>query len=148
MPAINVAKTDTFESQRVKINQIATAIFNVTAGGSDLSTGILKLGDGTKPAPSLAFSNEPALGFYRPASKTISFVSGSKNILDVEESQLTLFKDEVVRKKSIPTSAGINLTRGSGYEFGTFISVPLLGGSGTNGIGTVSYTHLTLPTKA
>ena len=46
MPAINVAKTDTFESQRVKINQIASAIFNVTAGGSDLSTGILKLGDG------------------------------------------------------------------------------------------------------
>ena len=55
MPAINVAKTDTFESQRVKINQIASAIFNVTAGGSDLSTGILKLGDGTKPLPSLAF---------------------------------------------------------------------------------------------
>ena len=54
MPAINVAKTDTFESQRVKINQIASAIFNVTAGGSDLSTGILKLGDGTKPLPSLA----------------------------------------------------------------------------------------------
>ena len=72
MPAINVAKTDTFESQRVKINQIASAIFNVTAGGSDLSTGILKLGDGTKPLPSLAFSNEPSLGFYRPASKTIS----------------------------------------------------------------------------
>ena len=98
MPAINVAKTDTFESQRVKINQIATAIFNVTAGGSDLSTGILKLGDGTKPLPSLAFSNEPSLGFYRPASKTISFVSGSKNILDVEETQLTLYKDEIVRK--------------------------------------------------
>ena len=93
MPAINVAKTDTFESQRVKINQIASAIFNVTAGGSDLSTGILKLGDGTKPAPSLAFNNEPSLGFYRPTSKTISFVSSSKNILDIEETSLTLYKD-------------------------------------------------------
>jgi hypothetical protein len=141
MPAINVAKTDTFESQRVKINQIASAIFNVTAGGSDLSTGILKLGDGTKPLPSLAFNNEPSLGFYRPTSKTISFVSSSKNILDIEESQLTLFKDEVVRKKSIPTSGGINITRGSGYEFGTFTAVPLLGGSGTSGQGTFFVDH-------
>ena len=136
MPAINVAKTDTFESQRVKINQIATAIFNVTAGGSDLSTGILKLGDGTKPLPSLAFSNEPSLGFYRPASKTISFVSGSKNILDIEETQFTLYKDEIVRKRSIPLSGGIDLTRGSGYEFGTYPLVPLNGGSGSNGVGT------------
>ena len=136
MPAINVAKTDTFESQRVKINQIASAIFNVTAGGSDLSTGILKLGDGTKPLPSLAFNNEPSLGFYRPASKTIAFVSGSKNILDVEETQLTLYKDEIVRKRSIPLSGGINLTRGSGYEFGTYPLVPLNGGSGSNGVGT------------
>ena len=136
MPAINVAKTDTFESQRVKINQIATAIFNVTAGGSDLSTGILKLGDGTKPLPSLAFSNEPSLGFYRPASKTISFVSGSKNILDIEETQFTLYKDEIVRKRSIPLSGGIDLTRGSGYEFGTYPLVPLNGGSGANGVGT------------
>ena len=141
MPAINVAKTDTFESQRVKINQIASAIFNVTAGGSDLSTGILKLGDGTKPLPSLAFNNEPSLGFYRPTSKTISFVSSSKNILDIEETSLTLYKDEIIRKKSIPTSAGINLTRGSGYEFGTFIAVPLLGGSGTAGTGTFFVDH-------
>ena len=111
MPAINVAKTDTFESQRQKINQISNQIFTISAGGSDLSTGILKLGDGTKPLPSLAFNNEPALGFYRPASKTIAFVSGSKNILDIEETQLTLYKDEIVRKRSIPLSGGINLTR-------------------------------------
>ena len=141
MPAINVAKTDTFESQRVKINEIATAIFNVTAGGSDLSTGILKLGDGTKPAPSLSFTNEPSLGFYRPTSRTISFVSGSKNILDIEETQLTLYKDEIIRKKSIPTSGGIDLTRGSGYEFGTFTLVPLLGGSGTSGEATFFVDH-------
>ena len=83
MPAINVSKTDTFESQRVKINQIATDLFNVSSGGSDLSTGILKLGDGTKPAPSLAFTSEPSLGFYKGASRTISYVSGSKNILDL-----------------------------------------------------------------
>ena len=150
MPAINVAKTDTFESQRVKINEIAQAIFNVTAGGSDLSTGILKLGDGTKPLPALAFNNEPSLGLYRPASKTIGFVSGSKNILDIEETQLLLYKDQTIRRRSIPTGGGIDLTRGSGYEFGTFVNIPLLGGSGANGEATffVDYFRGTAATNA
>ena len=58
MPAIQVAKTDTFEKQREKINQISDQIFTISAGGSDLSTGILRLGDGTKAIPSLAFTND------------------------------------------------------------------------------------------
>ena len=53
MPAIQVAKTDTFETQRQKINQIGSDIFQVTAGGTDLSTGNLKLGDGTRQSLSL-----------------------------------------------------------------------------------------------
>ena len=56
MPAIQVAKSDTFETQRQKINQIGADIFQVTAGGTDLSTGNLKLGDGTRQSPSLAFT--------------------------------------------------------------------------------------------
>ena len=56
MPAISVARTDTFENQRQKINQISDQIFAIAQGGSDLSTGILKLGDGTKLTPSLAFT--------------------------------------------------------------------------------------------
>ena len=65
MPAINVAKTDTFELQRQKINQIGDQIFAISEGGSDLSTGNLKLGDGTKTAPSLAFTNDTDLGLYK-----------------------------------------------------------------------------------
>ena len=48
MPAINVAKSDTFETQRQKINEIGSILSNISAGGSDLQTGNLKLGDGTK----------------------------------------------------------------------------------------------------
>ena len=51
MPAIQVARTDTFEQQRQKINQIGSAIFNISACGSDLSTGNLKLGNGTVSDP-------------------------------------------------------------------------------------------------
>jgi len=51
MPAVNVARTDTFEQQRIKINTIATQIFSISAGGSDLSTGVLKLGDGSLTSP-------------------------------------------------------------------------------------------------
>ncbi len=83
MPAINVAKTDTFERQRQKINQIGDQIFNIAQGGSDLSTGNLKLGDGTRVAPSLGFVNDNKLGVYRVGLGVLGFVAGEKNILDL-----------------------------------------------------------------
>ena len=78
MPAIQVARTDTFENQRQKINQISDQIFAIAQGGSDLSTGILKLGDGTKNTPSLAFTNDVDTGLYRAGSKTIGIISNTK----------------------------------------------------------------------
>ena len=63
MPAINVSRTDTFEKQREKINQISDQIFTISQGGSDLSTGILRLGDGAVGNPSLGFTNENNLKF-------------------------------------------------------------------------------------
>ena len=75
MPAVNVARTDTFEQQRVKINEIGNQIFTVTAGGSDLSTGNLKLGDGVVSAPSLAFVNDVSLGIYRNGTGVLVFAS-------------------------------------------------------------------------
>ena len=138
MPAVNVARTDTFEIQRQKINTIATQIFNISAGGSDLATGILKLGDGTKSTPSLAFSTDETLGLYKPDIQTISFVSSGKNIFDLKQETVLSYKDLTVRKKSLFTSGlGIELTPGSGYEFGTYTDVVLKGGSGSNGEATV-----------
>ncbi|CAR63345.1 strucutural protein [Synechococcus phage S-RSM4] len=133
MPAIQVARTDTFEQQRQKINEIGTSLFNISSGGSDLSTGNLKLGDGLKTAPSLSFNNEATLGIYRPTTQTIGYVSSGKNILDINIDSLTLYKDEIIRKRSLPTSGGLTIVSGSGYEYGTYIDVPLNGGSGSNG---------------
>ena len=42
MPAINVARSDTFEQQRLKINEIGANLFQISSGGTDLSTGNLK----------------------------------------------------------------------------------------------------------
>ena len=99
MPAIQVAKTDTFERQRQKINDIGTQIFNISAGGSDLSTGLLKIGDGTRLAPSLAFSNDVQVGVYRPANGVFGIVSNAKNIFDFSNNDVFSYRDLVFRKK-------------------------------------------------
>jgi len=64
MPAINVARTDTFEQQRTKINDIGSQVFNIAAGGSGLFSGNLKLWDGTKNISTLSFISDNSLGFF------------------------------------------------------------------------------------
>ena len=132
MPAINVARTDTFELQRQKINQIGDQIFNITQGGSDLSTGNLKLGDGSLAAPSLAFVNDEKLGIYRVASNVLGFSSNSKKVLDVELEGLKSFKDFSVVRNSLSNS-DISLTSGGqNYDVGSYTAIPIVGGSGSN----------------
>ena len=137
MPSINVARTDTFEQQRVKINQIGTQIFNISAGGSDLATGNLKLGDGTVTTPSLSFTNNDSVGFYRSSLSGFGFVSENKNVLDFTEERVVSFKDFLIRQK-ILTNSGIGITNdGSGYDVGSFQGVPLVGGSGLSATGNI-----------
>ena len=130
MPSINVARTDTFEQQRVKINQIGQQIFAISAGGSDLSTGNLKLGDGSVTVPSLGFVNNASVGLYRSSLSGMGFVSENKNVLDFTEERIVSFKDFLVRQKVLTTSGTSILDPGSGYDVGVFEGVPLVGGSG------------------
>jgi hypothetical protein len=133
MSAVNVARTDTFEQQRVKINTISTALFNVTSGGSDLSTGNLKLGDGTLGAPSLAFVNEDNLGIYRPAISTFGFAAGGKKITDIGLSSITSFQNIIVQQKKLLQS-GISIQSvGSNYDTGSYTDIAIVGGSGQFG---------------
>ena len=129
MPAINVAKTDTFEIQRQKINQLGSALFNITQGGSDLSTGILKLGDGTKDDPSLSFINDTTLGFYKNVD-AVNYVSSGKDIVSLGPLGLSTFKDFLSQRKFIGTSNVSILNSGSGYDVGTYNNISLIGGSG------------------
>ena len=133
MPAINVARTDTFEQQRVKINEISTALFNVTSGGSDLSTGNLKLGDGTISGPSLGFVNDTSLGIYRPGSSTIGFVSNGKKIADVALTKITSFQDIFVQQRKLLQTGLTLVSEGQNYDEGSYLGINILGGSGQYG---------------
>jgi len=132
MPAINVAKTDTFESQRQKINQISTALFNVTSGGSDLSTGNLQLGDGLVGNPSLKFSTDTQLGIYKAGVKTLGFVNSGKKTIDFKLSELTAYQDFNIQQRKLAQSLVTIVSGGSGYDAGTYTEVPLIGGTGQN----------------
>ena len=133
MPAISVARTDTFENQRQKINQISDQIFAIAQGGSDLSTGILKLGDGTKLTPSLAFTNDTDTGLYRAGSKTIGIISNTK-LLATFNNQANEFFNDVNFTKNELSAAFININdSGQNYDAGTFNNVPVIGGSGIDG---------------
>ena len=130
MPAINVARTDTFEQQRLKINQISNQIFTVTAGGSDLSTGNLKLGDGLVSAPSLAFVNDAQLGIYRNGTGVLGFASNSKKLSDLAASSVKYYRDFVIEKNSLDTLGIAINNAGSNYDGGTYSEIPAIGGTG------------------
>jgi len=132
MPAINVAKTDTFESQRQKINDISTALFNVTSGGSDLSTGNLQLGDGLVGNPSLKFTTDTQLGIYKAGVKTLGFVNSGKKIIDYKLSELTAYQDFNIQQRKLAQSLVTIVSGGTGYDAGTYTEVPLIGGTGQN----------------
>jgi hypothetical protein len=136
MPAINVARTDTFEQQRTKINQIGQQIFTITEGGSDLSTGNLKLGDGSKTQPSLSFVNDASVGIYRPGLNTMGFVSGNKNIFQYNTDNVSYYQDLILTKRSISTDQDSLLitNSGSNYDPGLYQNITLIGGSGTGAL--------------
>lgn len=141
MPAIQVAKTDTFEILRQKVNQIGSGLFSISAGGSDLSAGNIKLGDGTRPIPSLAFTSDSSLGVYKSANKTLGFVSAGKKIADFSDTVIYSFKDLILQQKRLVQS-GISITNnGSNYDAGNYNSVPVLGGSGENATANIAVTE-------
>lgn len=130
MPAVNVARTDTFEQQRVKINEISDALFAVTSGGSDLSTGNLKLGDGTVSTPSLAFVNDETLGIYRNGAGTIGFASSSKKIADLSADYTKYYRDFVIEKNSLDTLFLSITDPGQNYDGGSYTEISVVGGTG------------------
>ena len=146
MPAIQVARTDTFEQQRQKINQIGSALFNISAGGTDLSTGNLKLGNGLVDAPSLSFITDGELGLFKVEQGTLGFVSSSKKIFEYNASGSYFFRDFTIQKKEIDVVSIQD--EGQNYDAGTYTNIPTLGGAGagaTLDITVSAYSGVTAP---
>jgi len=133
MPAINVAKTDTFEIQRQKINTIAENVFAFAAGGSDLATGNLKLGDGTKNEPSLAFTSDLQLGLYKSEQNTATFVSATKRIFEYSNSGSVYYRDFIIRKATLFTEGSEIQASGQNYDVGGYEDISVFGGTGESG---------------
>jgi len=130
MPAINVSRTDTFEVQRQKINELGDNLFQIYQGGSDLSTGVLRIGDGTVGDPSLGFISDTTLGFYKSGQSTLGVAASGKKIFDYKPTEAVTYQDFIVRKNSL-TTTGIQLVNGgSGYDEGTYLLVGVIGGTG------------------
>ena len=137
MPAINVAKTDTFELQRQKINTIGQQIFSVTEGGSDLTTGNLKLGDGTLAAPSLSFASDNTLGVYKPSTSLFGLAVSNKRIINFGLTTTSYSTFDYI-KTSVNTANTTIINAGSYYDPGVFPLISLTGGVGAGVLATVT----------
>jgi len=139
----NVAKTDTLEIQRQKINLIAGDVYGIGSGGSDLSAGNIKLGDGTRTAPSLSFSSDSTLGIYKPAAKTIGYVSDGRKVANFSPIAFYSFKDLIIQQNILSTGGISILNDGTNYDAGTYSDIRLVGGTGENATANITVTEFT-----
>jgi hypothetical protein len=137
----SVAKTDTFEIFRQKVNQIAQDVFSIGSGGSDLSTGNLKLGDGTREEPSLAFVSDSTLGIYKSANKTLGFVADGKKLADYSPTAFYSFRDLIIQQKILTTSGISILNNGTNYDAGSYTNIRLFGGTGDGATADITVTE-------
>ena len=129
----NVAKSDTFERQRQTINQIAQDIYNLGGGGSDLSTGLLRLGDGTRTTPSLSFANDTSVGIYRPDTKQLAFVNDGKKLHQLQNEASFYYRNLILQKNILETD-GLSITdEGQNYDPGQYQDIAAVGGTGQAG---------------
>ena len=128
-----VAKTDTFEKQRQVINALAVDLFSINAGGSDLQTGNLKLGDGTKDEPSLSFLSQGTLGMFKPEQNNLTFVSDTKKIFAYDASAAYFYRNFVLQKNELITEGLSIQDGGENYDTGSYTDISVFGGTGSSG---------------
>jgi hypothetical protein len=133
----SVAKTDTFEIQRQKINQIAQDLYTVqTAVGE----GGFSLSNGSVSEPALFFTSQPSVGIYKGQGKSFNIASNNKGVISFSDNYVTSLQNIRTLISSIPPgNSGVTIANsGTNYNPGTYANVPLLGGSGGSALATVT----------
>jgi len=134
----SVAKTDTFESQRLTINLIGQDLFSLSSGSASQTFARLLLSDGTEVLPSLSFSDEPNLGLYRSGAGGIAVTATNSNVFEFSTNGNVSYSDLTFTKYYIQNS-DINITDpGSGFDVAEYTDVVLTGGSGTGAVADIS----------
>jgi len=142
MPAINVAKTDTFEKQRQKINQIGQDLLDLTTA---TGAGAFSLNDGTVSSPGLFFTNSTNTGVYRGQGRSLNITADGIGVASFTNTSLTSLLPIKTLSSAVELgTAGVTISSAGGaYSGGIYPNVPFTGGSGRELRGTVTVNPFT-----
>jgi len=134
MPAIlrNVAKTDTLETQRQKINLLAQDVYDLGggSGGGGLS-GTFSLSNGTRFAPSLNFTNQQNTGLFLYGN-SLSVSSVESETARFNGDDIRYYKTTKIQNAEI--DALVIQTEGFGYQPKEYENISVSGGSGSGAL--------------